>query len=143
MKQTHIDRLLEHQIIIFGDLNDKNDCWSESVEQVTFFNWLLKQQNTHSLVALHVRNEGKRTFNQTRQQKIEGMNVGASDIIIPGSPTFVCELKRKNHRKSTISDAQIDYLIAAKNLGSFACVALGAEAAIAAFNYYIKKKVTK
>ena len=57
------------------------------------------------------------------------MTPGASDIIIPGNPSFVCELKRRDHTKSTWQPKQLEYLEAAKENGSFVCVALGWEAA--------------
>ena len=66
-------------------------------------------------------------------QKSEGMTPGAADIVIPGSPAFVCELKRKDHTKSQWQDGQIEYLEASKKAGAFVCVALGCDAAWLAF----------
>ena len=62
------------------------------------------------------------------------MTTGAPDIIIPGRRTFLCELKRRDHTKSKISDLQIKYLETAQSLGAFACIALGWEAAMEAFH---------
>jgi len=67
-------------------------------------------------------------------QKAEGLATGAPDIIIPGRRTFLCELKRRDHTKSAISDLQIRYLETAQSLGAFACIALGCEAALEAFD---------
>ena len=83
-------------------------------------------------IAVHIRNEGKRTKRQGLQQKQEGLNTGASDILIPCTPSILIELKRRDHTKSSISDKQIKYLVNSKLLGSFSCVALGALGAIEA-----------
>ena len=69
--------------------------------------------------------------------KAEGMVTGAVDIIIPTSPPFVCELKRRDHTKSTISEDQLEYLYAAEEAGAFACIALGADAAQEALEAYL------
>jgi hypothetical protein len=87
--------------------------------------------------ALHPRNEGKRTHFQSAHQKAEGMTSGACDIVIPGNPSFVCELKRRDHTQSVWQKDQEQYLRTAQQLGSFACVALGADAAEEAFNHYL------
>lgn len=83
---------------------------------------------------IHPRNEGKRTYNQTTKQKSEGLTKGASDIIIPGKPAFVCELKRKDKTKSRVEPEQIDYLAASIDLGAFGCIAYGHASAIEAFH---------
>lgn len=70
-------------------------------------------------------------------EKSEGMTTGAADIIIPGAPAFVCELKRRDHTKSAISDEQLAYLEAAKEAGAWVCIALGADAAWEAFHEYL------
>ena len=67
------------------------------------------------------------------------MTKGASDIIIPGSPAFVCELKRRDHTKSRWEDGQQEYLTAAQDAGAFVCIALGADAAMEAFNDWLRR----
>lgn len=116
-------------IKVFGDINWRGDCPVESAEQITLFNKLRKLEPT----ALHPRNEGKRSYNQVSRQKAEGMTPGASDIIIPGCPAFVCELKRKDHTKSVWQKGQIEYLENSQANGAFACVALGWESAMEAY----------
>jgi hypothetical protein len=74
---------------------------------------------------------------QSAHQKAEGMTSGACDIVIPGNPSFVCELKRRDHTQSVWQKDQEQYLRTAQQLGSFACVALGADAAEEAFNHYL------
>lgn len=61
------------------------------------------------------------------------MSTGATDIVIPGRPAFVCELKRRDHTKSVIADAQLDYMRAAQAAGAYVCIALGVDAAWEAF----------
>lgn len=122
---------------VYGDKDFRGKCPAESVEQTTFFNLLRTgYKDTFGLIALHPRNEGSRTHQQTMRQKAEGMAPGASDIIIPGNPTFVCELKKQNHTKSRWQDNQLEFLEAAQKQGAFVCVALGYKAAWEAFNVW-------
>ena len=127
-------------IKIYGDLSYRDKkCPKESVEIVTFFNRIRKlYPDSYGLLAYHPRNEGKRTYQQTIKYKSEGMVTGTADIVIVGNPSFVCELKRRDPTLSSISDEQINYLLAAQNHGSFVCVALGHEAAWEAFNEWRK-----
>lgn len=126
----------------YGDMDYRNKkCPTETAEQITFFNQLRAMYpDTYGKIALHIRNEAKRTVQQALRHKAEGMVSGASDIVIPGSPSFVCELKRADHTCSRWQDGQIDYLEAAKNNGSFVCVAFGWSAAMEAFKEWIGKK---
>lgn len=122
-------------IRVFGDKSFRGKCPCETVEQVTFFNMLRTgYKDSYGLIAIHPRNEGKRSHYQAARDKAEGMTPGASDIIIPGNPAFVCELKRQDHTKSRWQDNQIDFLEAAQAAGCFVCVALGYKAAWEAFN---------
>lgn len=67
-----------------------------------------------------------------QSQKAQGGFIkGASDIIIPASPAFVCEMKSLN-KGSRASKEQINYLNAASDIGSFSCLCYGWEAAWAA-----------
>lgn len=75
----------------------------------------------------------------TAKHKAEGMVSGASDIIIPGSPSFVCEMKRRDHTKSSLAPEQVEYLRAAKKTGAFVCIALGCDAAWGAFGEYLER----
>lgn len=123
---------------IFGDVKFRGKCPTESLEQVTFFNWIRREHpTTWGALAIHPRNEQLLKGGQFRgviRQKAEGMTKGAADIVIPARVSFVCELKRRDHTKSKWQDGQIEYLTAAKEAGAFACVALGADAAIEALN---------
>jgi hypothetical protein len=131
---------LPNDIQVYGDTDYRGDCPTEAAEQVTFFARIRrKYPDTWGRLALHPRNEGKRTHFQVAHQKAEGMTSGACDIVIPGNPTFLCELKRRDHTQSVWQKDQEQYLRTAQQLGSFACVALGVDAAEEAFNAYIEK----
>lgn len=122
-------------IKVYGnkDFRDKK-CPKEVLEQVTFFNQLRKDYpDSYGAVAVHVRNEGKKSVNQVAKEKAEGMVTGACDIMIPGRRTFICELKRKDHTQSTVHKEQVDYMLAAQSMGAFVCIALGWEGAREAF----------
>jgi len=116
-------------ITVYGDQSYRGKCPPESAEQKTAIGWIRRQYpKTLGRIVIHPRNEGRRTHGQARYQRAEGMTAGASDIIIPGAPSFVCELKRRDHTKSRIEPEQIEYLLAAQAAGAFVCIALGWEA---------------
>lgn len=135
------DKLEASCIPIFGDTSFRGDCPTESVEQITFFSWLRREYpETWGALALHPRNEGQLRGGQFRtmsRAKAEGLTPGASDVVIPGSPAFVCEMKRADHTRSTWQKGQVEYLIAAKNAGAFACLALGHKGAIDAVRCWL------
>lgn len=119
---------------VYGDVMFRGKCPTESLEQVTLFNRL--RETKIGKLAVHPRNEQLLKGGQFRgvvRQKAEGMTPGASDVIIPGAMTFVCELKRLDRTKCKWQDGQVEYLTAAHDAGAFACVALGADAAWQAF----------
>lgn len=129
---------------IYGDVKWRGDCPKEEVEQSSFFNKLRKEYpDTWGILAVHPRNEGQLRGGQFRaiiKHKSEGMSPGAADILIPGSPAFVCEMKRRDITKSAWQDGQQSYLTAAHNAGAFACVALGAHAAWDAFQEWLSSQ---
>ena len=126
-------------IKVYGDQAYRNKkCPPESAEQVTFFNVLRRDYPELGAIAIHPRNEGKKTMAQVRRQKAEGMTPGASDIIIPGSPTFVCELKKQDHTMCKWEPEQIPYLEACQKAGAFTCIALGYKAALEALQEWMK-----
>jgi len=130
------------EITIYGDLTYRNKkCPRESVEQITFINKLRDEYpDTYGRIVIHPKNEGKRKngqFNELTKDKAMGMSVGAADIIIPaGLMPFVCEIKRKDHTLSEVSEEQIEYLLVTRKLNAFACIAFGYEAAWEAFEYW-------
>lgn len=130
-------------ICLYGNqkFRDKK-CPSEAAEQMTFVNYVRAQYpDSLGLILLHPKNEGQLIngqFSAVSKARAMGMVKGAADIIIPGNPAFVCEIKRADRTLSAISDEQIAYLYVAKSAGAFACVALGHAAAIDAFNDWLK-----
>jgi len=109
-------------IPLYGDPDWRGDCPTETAEAVTLFQAIRAQwPDTLGRIAVHVKNESRRTHGQAKWDKAQGLVTGASDIMIPGSPAFVCEL-----------DEQIAYLEAAQDNGAFACIALGWESAFQA-----------
>ena len=126
---------------VYGDQSFRGKCPTEALEQVTFFGRLREYYpDTWGRLGLHPRNEGlkiKGQFASVAMHKAEGMTPGASDIIIPGRVTFVCEMKRRDRTQSAWQDGQVEYLTAAHNAGAFACVALGCDAAWEAFGEWL------
>ena len=133
-------------LAVYGDASFRGECPLESAEQITFFNQLRsKYPNSYGRIALHPRNEGQLIGGQHSsidKKKAEGMSVGASDIVIPGATSFVCELKRRDHTKCSWQDGQVEYLEVAHNAGAFVCVALGWEAAWQAFSVWLSTQET-
>lgn len=126
---------------VYGDVKFRGECPKEDIEQISFFNWLRREYPEYGAVAIHPKNEEKRSggkFYALQKDKAMGLVPGASDIVIPASPSFVCEMKRQDHTKSRWQKGQPEYLEAAKKLGAFVAVALGFEAAKEAFEAYIK-----
>ena len=127
---------MKHNIPIYGT-PVAGPCPSEMVEMASFFNRLRKEYPEYARIALHIRNEGLRSAMQVRKIKSDGGFVkGASDVIIPGSPTFVMEMKSTS-KNAKISLEQVEYLEAAEAMGAFVCVAIGAVGAWKAFNTWI------
>lgn len=125
-------------IKVFGDQEYRGECPPELAEQITFFQWLQRQHPELHRIAVHPRNEGKRTYQQAKRQRLEGaLTRGAADIIIPGRVSFVCEMKRQNHILSRWEPGQLDYLKAAQDAGAFVCVALGWQAATGAVKEWL------
>lgn len=110
----------------------------EALEQVTFFGRLRRTYpSTYGLIAIHPRNEGKRGHLQVAKEKSEGMTTGATDIVIPARRSFVCELKRRDHTKSKLAPEQLAYMRASQELGGYACIALGVDAAWEALQHWM------
>ena len=126
---------------VYGDQAFRGDCPTETSEQVAFFAELKRKYPHLHDIAIHPKNEGKRMkgqFQQLAKDKAMGLNVGSADIIIPASPAFVCELKRKDHTQSKFQTGQAEYLGSCQKLGAVVCVALGYEAAMQAVDEYAK-----
>lgn len=122
-------------IKIYGE-KQKGKQPSESAEMITFFSEFRKRYPHMAKMAIHIRNEGKRTVNQTARHKAEGMVKGASDIIIIGAQAFCCEMKSKS-ATAKVSKEQIEWLEQADDNGAFACIAYGFEAALEAVEEWL------
>ena len=122
----------KYDIPVYGDLDFRGDCPLEAPEQVSFLAMLRSEFPELAEIAVHIRNEGKRTKRQGFKQKQEGLNTGASDIVIPCCPPILIELKRRDHTKSSTNQRQLDYLVNSKKHGAFVCYALGALGAMEA-----------
>ena len=138
-------------IKIYGDttFRDKK-CHVEDAELVTFINQIKKlYPDSFGRLILHIPNEGKRKAHEVANLKKKGaLNTGASDIIIPGNPSLVMEMKRQDNTLSEWQPGQIEYLEASKSAGCAVCICLGWEAAMMAFNdwrakYYPQKPVVQ
>lgn len=143
MNRTELNELASAGVMVFGDLEFRGKCPLEGREQATFFNRLRREYpDTLGVLALHPRNEAQLRggqFGAMSKQKAEGMTPGASDIIIPARVPFVAEMKRRDYTQCTWQDGQVEYLTAAANMGAFACVAFGYDAAWQALEYWIAK----
>ena len=126
-------------VVVYGDHDWRGKCPLEAAEAVSFFCQLRAEFPDLAKVATHIRNEGKRTKRQGYQHQQEGMNTGASDVIIPVCPPIVMEMKRKDHKLSSISKEQVDYLVAAASGGAFTGVALGAAGAMEMVRAWVAK----
>jgi len=133
---------IPQDIKVFGNMDFRGDCAKEDLELITFFNQLRIKYPKLAQVAIHPDNEGLvlgTGHHHHIKQKAKGaIRNGAADIIIVGSPSFVCEMKRKDHTKSRWQDGQLDFLQTSQELGAFVCVALGYEAALQALNDWLK-----
>lgn len=125
---------------VFGDQTYRSpNPPKEEAEQITFINWLRQTYpDTLGAIAVHIKNEGKRTKLQIENDKMNGLTAGAPDVMIPGAPSLLIEIKRKDCTKSCWQPAQLEYLKAAHDQGAFVCVALGHEAAKEAVQCYLK-----
>ncbi len=132
----NLKKLSEHNIKVFGNTDFRGECPLEMSEQVSFLAMLRKTYPELAQIAVHIRNEGKRSIKQGHQYKVEGLNTGACDIVIPCSPAILIELKRRDHTLSKISDEQIIYIKRSEKLGAFACVAVGAIGAMEAIKQW-------
>ena len=133
---------MHKDIKVYGNVDFRGDCPLEDAELITFFNQLRLRYPKLAKIAIHPDNEGLifgTGFNNHTRQKAKGaIRNGAADIIIVGSPSFVCEMKRKDHTKSKWQDGQLDFLQTSQGFGAFVCVALGYEAALQALNDWLK-----
>jgi hypothetical protein len=130
---------LDKSIKIYGDQSVRmKKPPTENAEQITIFNTLRRDYPELARLATHIKNEGKKTIGEAQKDAQMGLNAGFSDIVIIGTPTFLCELKKCDPTKSKISIDQETFLINSQDAGAFACVALGHKGFIEAFTEWLK-----
>lgn len=121
----------------------KNKVPTEDAELITFFNQLRLLYPDVAKIAVHVKNEGQRFRNQMQQERIRGFIKGTPDIIIPGCPTLLIELKRRIARENEIkhyskaTPEQLAYLAAAREFGAQAHVCFGYEEALSVVDKWL------
>lgn len=130
-------------IPIYGDVNYRGASEAEDGDLIEFFNGLKYDYPVISRIAIHTKNEGKRDTQEKQREakrdKMKGALLrGTVDVIIPGGPAFIMELKRKNYLHSKIDDDQILYMQRSKRAGAFVCVCLGYDAAFKALDEWLK-----
>lgn len=99
---------------------------SEGMEARVLVGWL----NKHGYKHHHIANEGQRAPRTMAQLKAQGFSGGFPDYIVLTQrcgPAFI-ELKRKGGKTSS---AQLEWIAHLTAAGAYACVAEGAEDAIA------------
>lgn len=112
---------------------------SESIEQITFFNQLRKHYPELSKIAIHIKNEGKKSIGEAMKDKAEGLVSGAPDIMIPGSPTLMIEMKKQS-KSARVSQNQKDYMNNAVANGAMCFVCYGWEMAWVALEKWIQRR---
>ncbi len=117
----------------YGEIN-KSDKTKEDYHLVTFFNYLRENHPGRAGLAMHIKNEGKRTYSQAQADKAKGMLSGAADIIILSEIPFVCEMKAPSGGR--FQKGQLEFLQRAQNSGCFVCLAFGCLPALEAFNQW-------
>lgn len=75
---------------VFGNLPKSKNNPQEDYVLSSLIDRIRKQYpTTHGLVAFHVKNEGKRTVQQAKIDKINGLTKGVSDLIIIGNHSAI------------------------------------------------------
>lgn len=122
---------------VFGDLPKSKDNPHEDYVLSSLIARIRKDYpSTYGLVAFHVKNEGKRTTQQIKIDKVKGLTKGVSDLIIIGNPTLCLELKRDN--SCSFEDGQLEFLEQAQKQGAFSCLAIGYQGALEALKHWVE-----
>jgi hypothetical protein len=128
---------IDKRIAVYGDTKLRSKCPKEDIEQMTIFLWLKTNHPVYFSRAVHVKQEGKKSFYTANKDAQMGLNKGWSDITIVGSPMLLCELKRADFTKGKLRESQSDFLIDAQNAGAFVGVALGNKGFIDMFEKWL------
>lgn len=126
-------------IEVYGDTSYRGPCPHERVEQKMAIELVrIRWPNSWGLLAIHPRNEGRRTHRQASQHKAEGLTPGAPDLMIPAPVPCLIEIKRRDHTLCTLQASQELYLRTAKNNGCFVALALGVDGVVRALDAWAK-----
>lgn len=139
---------------IVGDVNYRGECKAEDADLASFFAWVRYEYPILRHFIFHAETEFNPTsatsYTYHAKSKAKGRLDGIADIIcLPisnGAPAFLCELKRCDISKSLASkkrkqhfENQLMLLSSQKSASNVAIVALGFDAAKAAFIEYVEK----
>ncbi len=142
----------ELNIHVFGDLTFRGDCNKEDSDLASLFAHVRFNHPEYASLIFHPETEmpvnGGGSYAYHAKSKAKGRLDGLADIvclpIAKNAPAFVCELKRVDISKSLASKKrkehflnQLHLLSEQKDHGAFACVALGYDAAVEAFEQYV------
>lgn len=128
-------------IMSFGDLSFRGKCEHEDYVLTSFVSWLRREHPKYAQVALHPKNEGKRSPAQFKADLAKGFKKGASDIIIIGNPTLCLELKIADSARAKWScEEQITFLTDAQKVGAISAVGFGLQGAKDAFLFWLSKQ---
>lgn len=143
------------RIPVYGDSTLRDPCKKEDPELASFHQWVKYNYPQLEHMCFHVPNEWTATtksggqYQHAARMKNMGVKPRLADWIClgaNGNPPFLCEMKRRNIQLSLSSRErkihfieQCDLLHKQMLSGAVVCVALGADAAKAAFIEYMEK----
>lgn len=139
---------------IYGDTSLRGKTGSEDGELASFNQWVIYNYPDISPVCFHPPNEWRpdnktTSFSHYNKMISKGYKPRLADWIclgVNGSPPLLIEMKKKNIQESLSTKKRKEHFIdqcellhRQQSLGSVVCVALGFEAAKAAFIEYLTK----
>lgn len=117
---------------------------TEHQECVAFYDWAIHNHLVRDYI-IHIPNEGRRTFNSGRKLKLIGLRAGVPDyfIAIPNGKHhgLFLEMKRQGLEKQAKRENQLAWIERLIENGYYACMAYGADQAIAVVNDYLAGKI--
>lgn len=149
-----IESAESYGIQIYGDIKFRGDCRQEDPELAFMFQYLKNKYPQYESLMFHVPNEwspiGGSSYAHYNIMISKGYKPRIADFIcLPVSsnhPAFVCEMKRLDISKSLNSKdrkkhfiEQLMLLESQKQHGAFACIALGGDNGIKAFEKYLEE----
>lgn len=117
----------------------RKDCPSERAEQITLVAEVRRlYPDSIGPLIFHVQNEGKRDYRRAAVDKATGLTPGVPDIVIPGDPCIMLEIKRQDHTKSRLPAVELAYLRAAQKNGAVVAICLGWKAGLAFVQEFVQ-----